>query len=313
MLATSPALAQGDKAAAETLFQAGVALMTEGKYAEACPKFLESQRADPSSGTLLNLASCYEKTGKTASAWATYKEAAVLARSLGQTDREATAHTRIAALEPTLSKLRIDTGDLPGLVIKRDGLDIGRGSLGVPIAIDPGEHTITASAPGYEDWSVTVAVGTDADMKAITVPPLRKKVISSSQNGYGDQSGSASGSTLRTVGFIVGGVGIGAIGAGAVLCGLAIHDQNEADPLCPNKLCSAEGQNLVNEATDKAIIGTIGLSVGVAAVGAGAVMIFLLNPPKSTTEPTPSSPSATMRIVPSIGREGGSLTLLGRF
>lgn len=311
--AASPASAQGDKATAETLFQTGITLMTEGKYAEACPKFLESQRADPSSGTLLNLASCYEKVGKTASAWATYKEAVALARSLGQADREATAHARIAALEPKLSTLRIDAGDIPGLVIKQDGRDVGRASLGVPVAVDPGQHTITASAPGHDDWSATVTVGTDADTKTITIPPLRKKTIFSSATADADQPEHASGSTLRTAGFIVGGVGIGAIGAGAVLCGISIHEKNEAAPLCPNKLCSVEGQTRIHAATDKAIAGTIALGAGVAAVGAGAVMIFLLSSAPSPIEPTPSSPPVAMRVVPSMGQDGGSVTLLGRF
>ncbi|MEZ4293500.1 MAG: hypothetical protein R3B70_00875 [Polyangiaceae bacterium] len=61
--------------------------MGEKKYAEACPKFAESQKLDPSPGTQLNLARCYESLGKTASAFTEYKEAAVLAGQLGQ-DRE---------------------------------------------------------------------------------------------------------------------------------------------------------------------------------------------------------------------------------
>ena len=59
-----------DQAAAEILFQEGIHLLDEKKFAEACPKLEESVRLERAPGALLNLAACYEGLGKTASAWA---------------------------------------------------------------------------------------------------------------------------------------------------------------------------------------------------------------------------------------------------
>src|SRR5262249_6620454 len=141
---------QGDKALAESLFQAGKELMKQGKVDEACPKFAESNRIDPSAGTLLNLGKCLEAQGKTASAWATYKEAIVVARAAGQTKRVVAAQQFVSDLEPKLSKLRIDAPNPPaGLTIKCDGVAIGTAAIGVAVARDPGEHVVEAGAPGY--------------------------------------------------------------------------------------------------------------------------------------------------------------------
>lgn len=311
-LSAPDVFAEGDKAAAETLFQAGITLMNEGKYPEACLKFAESQRADPSSGTLLNLGSCYEKTGRPASAWATFKEAAVMARAQGQTDREATANARIAALEPTLSTLRIDAGDMPGMVVKRGGMEVGRGSLGVPIAVDPGEHVITAAAPDHEEWKATVMVGPNADAKAVTVPPLRKIEPIFNGNEGAAPAEPAPGSRLRTVGLVVGGAGIAVLGAGAIFGGLALGDQGNADVLCPQKKCSAEGQDLIDSASTKALVSTLGFGIGLAAVGAGVTLYFIgSSAGEEGEEGAEGAPSA--RIAPWVGSTGGGLFAIGRF
>src|SRR5258708_23462705 len=81
----------------------------EGNFASACSKYGESQRLDPQLGTLLHLADCYEKAGKTASAWASFKDAIEIAarkNAAGLNEaREKTPRARAATLEAKLSTL----------------------------------------------------------------------------------------------------------------------------------------------------------------------------------------------------------------
>jgi hypothetical protein len=63
--------------------------LTEGRVSDACPKFEESHRLDPSGGTILNLALCHEKEGKLARSWSEFNEASAFARRDYRADREA--------------------------------------------------------------------------------------------------------------------------------------------------------------------------------------------------------------------------------
>src|SRR5690349_13325346 len=83
-----------DKAAAEALFNQGVELVASGQLAEGCSKLEASQALDPALGTTLRLADCYDRTGKTASAWALFKEAQGMAHQSAETEREAIAAER---------------------------------------------------------------------------------------------------------------------------------------------------------------------------------------------------------------------------
>jgi hypothetical protein len=331
-----PAHAQSsDKAMAESLFQAGRALMKQNKPGEACPKFAESNRIDPSPGTLLNLGKCLEATGKTASAWAAYKEAIVLARSTGQSKHVTAGSEFAAAVEPRLSYLKIEiSGERrPGMVVKRDGTVIGDGALGVPIAVDPGEHVIEASAPGFATWRTTVTIGAAAEKKDVEVPALDEAPAgaeplpaptASTEPAPGPAPsasttvepppiapGSGS-STLRTLGFVSVGVGLAGIAVGTVFGVLTLGDASDAegDPsLCPDKRCSQDGLDKIDAAETKALVSTLGLAVGGAATVAGVVMLVVSG--KRTTPSTGAS--AVPRVSGLAGPRGGGLTLTGSF
>src|SRR5258708_5695247 len=137
--ARAHAQSSSGQAAAEALFKQGRDLMATGRYAEACPKLVESQRLDPAPGTLLNLASCYERGGQLASAWVTYKEAASLAQNADQQERAGLARRKAPELEPTLPTLTIAVpaaADRPDLHVKPDDEAIGRPACADAIPVD---------------------------------------------------------------------------------------------------------------------------------------------------------------------------------
>src|SRR6188768_1973116 len=153
--APPPAHAQStaEKATAELLFEEGLTLMRNGSFAEACPKLESSQRIDPAVGTLLYLAECYEKQGRTASAWVTFRDAGALARSLNQVDRAQVAEQRANQLQRELAMVTVqiapEAQQIPGLTVKCGPVPVAVSLTEVSVPVDPGQVTIEASAPGY--------------------------------------------------------------------------------------------------------------------------------------------------------------------
>ncbi len=179
-LVPAPARAQSteDRALAAVLFEDGRKLMDAGQVTEACPKLEESQRLDPGGGTLLNLALCHEKLGKTATAWAEFLEARGIARADGRDDRIAFAEEHLQALSPRLTYLVVVVPAdvrLDGLEISRNGRPLPKATWGTRIPIDPGPQHLEARAPGHEPWSTDVEGLTEAAAREIPVPRLVAK------------------------------------------------------------------------------------------------------------------------------------------
>jgi hypothetical protein len=322
VLAPSIAHAQGGasgKAAAEALFDDALKQMKAGQFAEACPKLEESQRIDPGVGTLLYLAECYEKSGRVASAWATFREAASVAGAGGQADRERTARERAQRLEPQLAYLTLtlapETRALKGLTISVGTNALGAGSAGVATPIDPGEQRIEVTAPGYESFTSTVKVEA-AHRYDVAVPALREGPHSAgaplapaeappavapaifaplANSPPAEQS---NWSTMKTLGLVAGGAGVVGIGVGTYFGFRAISKMNQAeDGSCANGLCQDQADlELTQQASDAAVVSNIAFAAGGALVLTGAALFFL----------APASKEQALRVTPYFsGREGG--------
>jgi hypothetical protein len=325
LFATSlPAFAQSanDKATAVALFDQGKQLVKDGKYAEACPKFELSQKLDPGVGTLGSLADCYERAGKVASAWQTWRETAVAAASKGQADREKYARDKMKALEPKVPHFTIvvpTDSKLPGLSVRFAGT---KSDLLWDIAIpaDPGTYTLEANAPGRKTYTTTMTLAL-ATTVTVTIPALEPGAptptpvpvegtptptegtptpttegSSTTTTTVTPDLGPSSGSGQRTAAYVVGGVGIVGIVVGSIFGLKAKSKNSDADANCrpdDSTRCNSAGVQASDDAHSAATISTIAFAAGGMALVAGAVLFF--------TAPKDSGASSSGSTAPTVG------------
>ena len=290
----------GSSAAAEALFNQGRDLMGTGKYDEACRKFEASQQLEPALGTMLNLAECYEKTGRTASAWAEYRKAIPLARTAVSKARQDLATERAHALEGRLSTLTIRAvgGEAAGaqLEVRRDGVPLQPAELGSAIPVDPGDHIIEASAPGREPWSSKIHVGPDAAKISVEIPQLKSgstvapppsaplvTTTTATSQPPSDRPPS-DGSTQRVAGLVVGGAGIVGVGLGAFFGLRAFGKWSDTKQACSDYPygCGKTGTELRSSAASAGTTSTIAFIAGGTLLATG-VVLYLTAPKKQTS------------------------------
>lgn len=264
------------KAQAQLLFDDGRRLLDEGKTAEACEAFAESQRLDPAIGTQLNLANCYEKLGKTASAWIMYVEVQTRARRAGQPERVDVAKKRADALEPLLSHMRVEvSAPVKGLSVTRDGAPVSARVWGKPTPVDPGEHEIRAAAPGKKPWTTKVTVGADRDEVSVRVPALADAPKPPPSKKTAEADDDDSGYAQMVGGWTSIAVGIAAGGVGVALRLVALDRDDEASQFCTadGGTCTQEGADLRDEAQALQIGSVVAWAVGGALLVTGIVLV----------------------------------------
>ena len=297
----SPALARADataaqKVAAEALFDDALKLMRLGKYSDACPKLEESQRIDPGIGTLMYLGECYENIGRTASAWASFREAASKAGAEGQAERAKAATERAARLEAKLAYLTIqvapETRAIPGLSVRLGQAVLGAESFGTAVPVDPGATRIEVGAPGHASFSATLNVD-PGNRYEFNVPMLAQQPTAApspaqptpAPAGPAALPSSApvehrsNSQALRTTSYVVGGVGLASIAVGSVFGLRAISKNNDAtDGTCKNGVCQQKSDYQSSQDANKAaVLSNVFFGVGGVALATGVVM-YLLSP-----------------------------------
>lgn len=320
VLRAAPALA-GDEAAAEALFLEAKKLAAEGKLAEACPKFAESNRLDRGAGTLIHLADCYEKNHQTASAWASFRDAASAAQGLGRADWQKLASQRAAALEPKLAKLTIKVQDpAEKIEVTRDGSTTSQASWGTPIPVDVGNHVIQASAPGRKPFKRTVTVAKDGDRSEVVVPKLDEApaepntpAAASATRPADADAGASEGSSQRTIGFVVGGIGLAGLATSAVTGLVAMGKNSDSKRACPDSgaCASRDAVDANGSAKTFGTVSTIAFIAGAAGVAAGAILI--LTAPSSSRAPHSTASTKSIRVMPATDGRSAGMSVMGVF
>jgi hypothetical protein len=288
--------ASGD---AQALFGEAQRLLAEGQTSAACDKFEQSLQARAGVGTKFNLADCWERLGKTASAHALFTEVAGLTRAAGQLERAAAAGARADSLNKVLSRLSLDLAQLEGKPeLTLDGKVIPDEALSAPIALDPGEHEVS----GYPDaarrdageaqWTLKVNIPAGPVLVVVVAPKPEPEAVApvpsearpepartlepmpvASERPSDPRRDEARGPSGARRALTYGMLGVGAIGmAVSATMGKQFYDSNDAAKgICPtSRNCTREEidqhADAVNDARNARNWAWVGGGVGGAAL-----------------------------------------------
>jgi hypothetical protein len=210
-----------------------------------------------------------------------------------------------------------------------DGHPFATKLTGQAVPVDPGVHTFHfETADGSRlDHPMLVREGVKNQAVAVVLAPGATvgtaatgtvSVGAGAASSVGDRDlGTAPASVAvpwRTVGFVAGGIGIAAVGLGAVFGFIALGDKNAAQ-------CDATGAckpGPLGDARGAATIATVGFVAGGALLAGGAALV-LLAPTGHAGESTPPSRTAarsfaglqSLRIAPAVTPRETGLQVAG--
>lgn len=173
----APAFAQSDeqRAGARTLATEGAQAFNEGRFKDAVDLFGKAESLMHAPPHLLFTARAHAKLGQFVKAREAYLKIVKeqLAPNAPQAFRDAqtAAEEERKQVEPHIGRLTIKVEGAESakdLVVAVDGQPIPLVLLGVPQPMDPGEHTVTATATGFKGAPVTASLK-DAGQGAVSL------------------------------------------------------------------------------------------------------------------------------------------------
>ena len=311
MLGSREALADepsaGDVAAARSLSQEGTKLANANKCAEAIDKLSRSEKLFHAPSTLSRLGECQVKVGKVVEG----------TENLNRVVRETLppnapkvfvkAQERASQLLPAarakIAKLTVTVNAPKGaeIMVRVDGEPMNSANLGTERPVDPGEHTIEASAPGHTSAKAKAQLkegGAESVTLTLEVDPNAPKATVATTTPTGDPAKPKDTtpppppreSSSKVPVFLAFGVGLVGVGVGATFGVLASGKKSDLDGSCnAEKRCPPDQQSTLDSAKTFSTVSTIGFIVGGIGIATGTVLLITSSGSKSgSVRPSPT-------------------------
>jgi hypothetical protein len=213
---------------------------------------------------------------------------------------QADARAELAAHDPRIPTIHVTArgGGSKRVEISMDGKTVPDALVGIARPVDPGQHTLRATADGMrsEDKTVTIQEkdhatvvlelkpGTAAPPAPAAPPSAAPEPTATSEPEPAPSPAPDSGSSpLRPVSIALIGVGVAGLGVGAVFALLASSKRSDADDAyakcgdpCPEGSQADAVQELDDAASSRSRIAVIALIAG-GALTAGGIVMFAVS------------------------------------
>jgi len=295
------------RAAARGLAQSGLNAFNEGKLDDAIDRFRRAEALVHAPPHLLYIARASASLGKLVQANEAYlrivREEVASTAPKAFVDAKKSATQEQAALEPRIPKLTIvvkvgqgasgAAGNAPEPVVTMDGAVVPAALVGVAHPVDPGAHTLSATARGYKANDVAIKVNESASETAtLTLVPDGSAVVAAeSKPPQESKEPSAKKSGFGVAPWVAFGVGVVGLGAGTFFVAQNRSKRDEADNLCGGGVCPAaqrgEIESLDAKADSAATYAWISYAIGAAGIAAGAALIIVSKSSSSSAKSAP--------------------------
>lgn len=288
-----------EKETARRLFAEGSELEKQGRFADALETYERASKIAETAGLRFHVAYCLEMNGKLAAALRAYEAADALALQTDKPDVRAAVAARLEPLKLRVGRvtLRLDAS-AKDAAITFDGAPLSdEERRGGTIDVDPGVHTVTAEADGFQPFTrsekisegqtkvvdVALAPIAKAQTPALVEPPREP-----------EKKRSYAGPLLATAGTLVlAGVGVGAF----VMAGDA---QADARKSCPSRSsCEDERKNVRTLDT----VALAGFS-SAAVLGIASIVLWIRSGSTDTTKDGQRARTQIVASPTSVGLQG---------
>ncbi len=294
---TARAQAPG-KEVAKKLFEEGVELEKKNDFPGALAKYREAEQITITPGLHFHYAFCLEMTNKLAAALDAYESALKLATDQNKPDVEKAVTARIEPLRARVPFLAVKlVTQAPDTAVKLDGALVGGPLLdGRPFRIDPGEHVISAAAPGYAPFEkrVQAAPSTTTNIEVVLqaqqtagggATPVPPRESNANGGAVTEPPAEPPKERSRVVPIALAGGGAALLVAGVVFYVVAGGAASDARDTCPQKL-SCDSQRSKVRTFDALALGGF---IGAAGLGALAIITWTSGSAVTSRAPAPSA------------------------